>query len=217
MVLQSLATLIFPPRCIGCDCWQTAGALGLCANCFSRLNFLSTPAHLPHLKPCYVDVAYSTLAYEGKVLQWIHQFKYHRQFYLGKALAHLMASMVCEWDDFDYLVPTPLHWWRRLRRGFNPSHLLAYCLGQKLNKAVLACLAKSRRTPPQMKLSRTERLKNVQGSFALSSRVQTQIAKKTLLLIDDVLTTGATVNECAKVLRQAGAKRIAVLTLARTL
>lgn len=216
-MLKSLASLVFPPRCIGCDCWLTAEALGLCANCFSRLNFLPAPAHLPHLKPCYADIAYSTLAYEGVVLQWIHQFKYHRQFYLGKALVPLMAAMDLEWDSFDCLVPAPLHWWRRLRRGFNPSHLLAYRLGRQLNKTVLPCLSKSRRTPPQTKLSRTERLKNVKGSFTISSKAQTKIAKKSLLLIDDVLTTGATVNECAKVLKKAGAKQVAVLTLARTL
>lgn len=213
MIFNSLTSLIFSDRCLGCD-----RAIGpICSDCSSQLHFLQTPAQLPHLPRFHFTAAFSCLAYEGRLLEWLHQFKYHRQFYFSKLFAKWLAGFDLDWRALDFLVPVPLYWFKHLRRGFNPSHLLAYRLGQTLDRSVLPCLKKRKATPPQTELSRAERLKNVQGSFAVLTRAQSRIVDKSLLLVDDVLTTGATVNECARVLKKAGAKQVSVLTLARTL
>lgn len=217
MIFKSLSSLLFPPRCLDCDGWlgPSWDGVAFCSPCYDHLHFLKTPAHLPKLKKQYFNEAHSVLAYEGKVLDWVHQFKYHRQFYVGKELGFLLAQFPLSWGDYDALVPVPLHWWRQLRRGFNPSSFLATRLSRHIQKPVLSCLKRIHPTPPQAKLSQEERLKNISGAFAtLTPRKN---PAKHILLIDDVLTTGATVNECAKVLSKAGAQRIDVLTVARPL
>ncbi|OGQ04317.1 MAG: hypothetical protein A2W61_05190 [Deltaproteobacteria bacterium RIFCSPLOWO2_01_44_7] len=210
-LVQSLTSLIFPDRCVGCDIW---GAL-LCASCYDRLHFLKVPAHLPHLSKQYFTDAYSVLAYESLAHDWIHQYKYHRKLYLAPLFISLLSKANLSWENYDSIVPVPLHWTRQVRRGFNPTYLLTNELGKKLGKPILPYLKKVRRTKPQTKLSQEERLKNVKGTFACNRHQD--IKDLSLLLVDDVLTTGATVNECAKVLMKAGAKRVDVLTLARPL
>lgn len=219
MILKAFASLLLSNQCIGCEktLQLNNGQVAICEDCFRGLSFLRSPANCPHLPKRYFDQAFSCLAYEGIVLDWVHQFKYHRQLYLGKQLAKLLVAMDWGWFPFDFLVPVPLYWFRHFRKGFNPSHLLAHELAKGWKKPILPCLKKQRATPGQAELSRAERLENVQGSFTLLAKTKAVIKDKTLLLIDDVLTTGATVNECAKVLKKSGAAQVIVLTLARTL
>lgn len=211
MILKSLAALVFPARCVGCDAW---GKL-LCPNCYGKLHFLKTPAFLPRLSKKYFEEAHSVLAYEHLALDWIHQYKYHRKLYLTSVLTSLLSEAGLDWESYDGLVPVPLYWWRQLRRGFNPTHLLTRELGKKIDKPVLACLKKVRWSQPQTKLSQEDRLKNVKGTFACGKK--SDLKDLSLLLIDDVLTTGATANECAKVLKKSGVRKVDVLTLARPL
>ena len=214
-----ISTMIFLPRCIGCDAWldNQNNAILICPACIARLNFLNTPAFLPQLKKRHFEETFSCLAYEGLALDWIHQYKFHHKLYLVGPLAALLSGMRVEWKNYDAFVYVPLHWWRQMRRGFNPSHLLAHALGKKFGTPVLHCLKKSRATTPQTKLTQKERLENVHNAFSFRSRQIKHIADKKLLLIDDVLTTGSTINECAKVLKKSGAGRVDVLTLARTI
>ncbi|MBI4125546.1 MAG: ComF family protein [Deltaproteobacteria bacterium] len=209
--------LIFPHRCIGCETWLDGEPVEICSNCQSQLNFLKTAAAAPALKKVYFDAAHSVLAYEGKVHDWIGSFKFFRQFHVGRVFASLLARAPLDWHSVDAVTPVPLHFWRRLRRGFNPAAILAFALAAKIQKPFWPVLSKKKHTRPQTKQNREARLQNVKGAFALSPKKQKAIAGKRLLLIDDVLTTGATVNECAKVLKRAGAKQVVVLTLARTL
>lgn len=210
MIFKFFSALIFPPRCIGCEAWGQT----LCHNCRAQLNFLKTPAHLPYLKKKYFGEAYSALAYEGKVHDWVHQYKYRRRWEVGRELAALLLKTPLDWKNVDALVPVPLHWRRLLRRGFNPSHFLAQALGKKVGKPVRHLLQRKKATPQQTKLSREARLQNVAGAFKIFRKTFSQ---QRLLLIDDVLTTGATVNECARILTGAGAAHVDVLTLARAL
>lgn len=207
---MSLLSLLFPPRCIGCEAWGKT----LCEECRAQLNFLKTPAHLPHLNKKYFGAAHSALAYEGRVHDWIHQYKYRRRWEVGRELAALLQEAPLDWKNVEALVPVPLHWRRLLGRGFNPSHFLAHALGKKIEKPVLHLLQRKKPTPQQTKLSQEARLKNVAGAFQIRRKVP---PKQRLLIIDDVLTTGATVNECAKILIGAGAAHVDVLTLARAL
>lgn len=209
--------IVFPNRCVACEGWLESNPLPLCDPCNTRLNFLKTLAHLPSLKKCYFESAHSSIAYQGLSLELIHRYKYHRQFYLIPLFAHFLESTALDWNRYDGFTYVPSHWWQRLRRGFNPSHLLAHTLAKKKSKPICHALKKSKRTEPQAKLSKEERLKNVQETFFIRPNQKSFVANKTILLIDDVLTTGSTVNECARALKKAGAKQVDVLTLARTL
>jgi ComF family protein len=116
---------------------------------------------------------------------------------------------------FDAVVPVPLHRNRERERGFNQAEILARVVGKRLQRPVLRkTLRRIRPTLPQTGKPR-ERVRNVRGAFAVGN--PEKIKDRTFLLVDDVLTTGATVNECAKVLMKAGAQRVLVYTLARVL
>jgi ComF family protein len=145
----------------------------------------------------------------------IQQFKYQRRLSTGKVLAEL-AAMHCPIHEqhYDLIVPVPLHLERLRWRGFNQSLLLAQAIGRK-NKSTVDpfLLERVRSTTPQTQLSENERRTNVRGAFAVSAPERLQ--EKTVLLIDDVYTSGSTVNECARVLRHYGAEIVDVFTLAR--
>jgi ComF family protein len=147
----------------------------------------------------------------------VQKFKYGRKVSLGKPLGRLMASGCggfIEQTGADLIVPVPLHLKRLRWRGFNQSLLLARQVGRACGTRVDPfLLARRRETPPQTQLSEEERRKNMRGAFAVTSGGSVQ--DRTILLIDDVYTSGATVNECSRALRRAGAKAVYVLTLAR--
>ena len=116
----------------------------------------------------------------------------------------------------DLIVPVPLHRWRLLQRRYNQSALLALQLGRLSGKPVAPDLLRRRRnTPSQGRLSRAQRQQNVRGAFTVAPGRVSEVTGNGILLIDDVLTTGATVEACARVLKRAGAARVEVLTLAR--
>ncbi len=156
--------------------------------------------------------------------QLILNAKYHGRRRAVDALAEvirLWLDSATESDELlqvvnlEALVPVPLHWTRRLRRGFNQAELLAERLSEPFERPVVAALRRVRATRPQVGLDRLERRRNVADAFAaVHSRV---VPGGYYLLIDDVYTTGATLRECARTLRAAGAGRVAALTAARPL
>ena len=145
-------------------------------------------------------------------------FKYGRQVHLRHLLARWLRAAI---DDerirhhhFDVIVPVPLHRARERERGFNQAALLARRIGRRLAVPTRPrWLARIRPTRPQSELSAGERRANVRGAFRASRRV----AGRHVLVVDDILTTGATVDACARALRDAGAQRVGVLTVARVL
>jgi ComF family protein len=144
----------------------------------------------------------------------IHAFKYEGRRSLAHPLARLMRDAAREvLTECDFVVPVPLHPWRRLRRGFNQARDLA----ERLYLPVRDALWRVRATPPQMALNAAARHTNLRGAFSLSwacsaglSGARVQGAR--IVLVDDVRTTGATLEECAKVLRRAGAADVRALT-----
>lgn len=145
-------------------------------------------------------------------------FKYGDRIHAAKSLAAWMYRAGQEfWGDADILMPVPLHRWRLLKRRYNQAALLAQNIARLAQKPVLVDgLERTRPTPTQGHLSRKERLTNIKGAFRVKSCYLPRIENKTIVLVDDVLTTGATVNECSHVLLQAGAKAVNILTIART-
>lgn len=217
-MIGAFSSLVFLSRCNGCDAWlEVPLTHSLCENCVKELHFLKTAAVLPFLKKHYFEEATSLLVYEGLALSLLHRLKFQRDFSLLKTFLSFFEGLVLDMKSYDAFVFVPTHWWRHWKRGLGLSSLLAFELGKKLKKPVLSSLKKVKRTRLQTDLSREERLQNLQDAFLISPSKKKEVKGKRILLVDDVLTTGATVNACAKVLKQSGAERVDVLTLARAL
>ena len=204
-------------------CWDSIRPLEgpICPRCGrpfgSPLALAYSPAH--HCGPCRAsppafDCAFSPYAYEGTLARAIHLFKYHKCVSLARPLADLMLVWRDKIPSVDLVLAVPLHPKRLRVREFNQSLLLADRIASSLKLPLsLRHLVRGRETVPQTELPRTERVRNVKRAFAV--RYAEQLQQRSVLLIDDVVTTGATVEECAKELRRAGVKSIVVWTLAR--
>ena len=166
------------------------------------------------------DAVYSYGSYEGGLRTLIHLFKFEKVHTLARPLAGYMARVLPREKQFDCVVPMPLHWRRRWQRGFNQSELLANEIGRRWNAPVRRAVRRTRATAPQSGLTNAKRRANVRGVFGLArglfSRKPVSLKDQRILLIDDVLTTGATAAACARVLKRAGAKHVTLLTVART-
>jgi ComF family protein len=159
------------------------------------------------------DAAYCFGPYDGVLRDLIHLFKYARIRSLERPLSGYLARALPREQVFDAVVPVPMHWWRRWHRGFNQSELLARSIARRSGIRFLNALVRTRSTPAQAGLSHSRRRRNVASAFR--PRRALDLSGKRILLIDDVLTTGSTASACAHALKQAGAKHVALLTVAR--
>jgi ComF family protein len=160
------------------------------------------------------DAAYCYGSYEGALRELIHLYKYGRVQTLAKPLGALLAAALPREERFDAVTPVPLHWRRQWQRGFNQSELLARTMAARCGIPVVPALRRVRATLTQAGLSNTRRRQNVDTAFECR-RGARALAGKRILLIDDVLTTGSTAAACARVLKRAGAAKVALLTVAR--
>ncbi len=176
---------------------------GVCAACRSGLRGF--------------DHAASFGLYEGALRTLIHLFKYSGMKPLARPLAACMDRAISNDESFDAVVPVPLYWRRQWKRGFNQSELLARHIGKRRGIPVLRALRRTRATATQAGLASAGRQRNVAGAFVLraKAKIDPRLAGKKILLIDDVMTTGATAGACASVLKRGGAKSVSLLTLAR--
>lgn len=183
---------------------ESAGEPPPCGRCLDR-----PPAYSRHR---------SAGRYDGALRDVLLLFKYGRLAPLGRDLAAFVersgAAGEDLWGGLDAVLPVPLHRKRRRERGFNQSELVARSLARGRGLPVLGrCLVKTRATPPQTSLAAGERAANVRGAYAV--RDPEKIRGRILILVDDVFTTGATLGECAAVLRTAGAREVRALTVAQ--
>lgn len=233
--LKKLLNLILPPKCICC------GKIiyeenGLCASCFQKVTFVTTPyckrcglpfenafqnknllcAKCANDKKPVLQMSRSALKYDDLLKKNILAFKFRDQTQYAAVFAKFMK--VAGKDIFesgaDILIPVPLHYKRLVKRRYNQSALLAEALSRLTGlPADTVSLVKIKHTKPQVFYSGRARVKNVKGVFAVRDKMQ--IKGKRIVLIDDVMTTGSTLKECAKVLREAGAQSVCSLTVAR--
>jgi ComF family protein len=201
------ARRIVAPFCRGCS-EPFAGAISsdfLCAECHER-DFQFTCAVSPYRAT-------------GVVREFILRFKYERHYYLRHPLAQWLATGLEDERLRDpapeLLVPVPLHPARRRFREFNQAEVLAGLLSGHCGLPVLEALERTRYTATQTRFDREERLQNLRGAFRLARGVA--VAGRHVLLIDDVFTTGSTVEECARVLQTASVASVRVLTIARAI
>ena len=207
------------------QCWGSIHPLRgpACPRCgapFASATALTySPNHLCtacRLRPPSFTRAWSLYPYEGPLQDAIRLFKYHSKVALADSLGELMAAASRDLPAVDAIAPVPLHASRLRAREFNQSLLLADRLSRRLGVPLsYGNLIRLRDTQPQTELTRSARLKNLRRAFSV--RHPEEVDGKHLLLVDDVFTTGTTVNECAKALRKAGAADVFVCTLARTM
>ncbi len=226
-----LRELLFPPACAACGAAVDPQDF-LCPACQEQVRPLPAPAcpicgqpgHAWRCPSCQAappafDAVHSLAAHAGPLAEVVRGFKYQRRYWLGQGLARLLgAAPRAWWATADLIAPVPLHPRRLVSRGFNQALVLARGLpGGEGPSLIPRLLARKRYTRPQVGLAPHARQRNVAGAFALEAAWQGRMAGAWVLLIDDVFTTGATVNECARVLKEAGAARVEVLTLVRAL
>jgi ComF family protein len=164
------------------------------------------------------DGASYAARFEGVIKELIHRFKYSNADFLAEPLVEILINYLNLnnlKEDVDVIVPVPLFWRRRFKRGFNQSELLAKSIGRRLLLPVSTNnLYRIRNTIPQTRLSRNQRQQNMQGAFAIKRAEEFREGR--VLLVDDVLTTGVTASECAKAIKAAGGEKVHVLTIAGT-
>lgn len=236
-VISGLADLIYPKTCLVCknklkdtsvdnlvclDCWGKIkkNQPPFCHRCGRSLEKKSLAKNICVScirKSLSFDRAFSPCVYEGTIKELIHQFKYNNKDYLGAMIGRLMVDFIREYDLpidlLDLIIPVPLHGCRQREREFNQAQILSNYLAKVFNKKVLNnTLIRHRNTRTQTELEPRQRFLNVKGSFAIKDS-QT-LKGKNILLVDDVLTTGATSSEAASVLKAAGANIVFVITMA---
>jgi len=233
---------LYPPRCRFCREATRRSYDCFCAACLEEIRVIDCPicticgrpfldtrgddhlcggciARPPRFARARSWACYSTDEGTDDPLRSILQrFKYGRKVSLGKPLGRLLAENsrgLFAAVSIDVIVPVPLHRKRLRWRGFNQSVVLAHEVGREWGIPVDAfVLARSRETPPQTQLHEDERRKNMRRAFAVNPR--RSVEDQSVLLIDDVYTSGATVDECSRALVRGGAREVSVLTLART-
>lgn len=230
-----VADAVYPPRCPSCRAYVTADG-NFCAACFGKLRMIDAPlcacCGIPFAvaveaetrcpscleTPPDFNAARAALVYDAVSAPLVTTLKFHDQWAgLARYVQMMLRLGTPLLDGADMLVPVPLHWRRLVRRKFNQSALLAYGLEAQTGiPCAPQMLQRVRHTKPQMRLDRATRLRNVKRAFAVPPEAQPLLAGKTVLLVDDVLTTGATANACARALKKAGAREVRVLALART-
>jgi ComF family protein len=236
-LIKGLVDIVYPRVCLACknklkssppdslicaECWVKIkrNLPPFCHCCGRRLEKSSLAKNICSeclKKKLYFDRAFSPCIYDGVIKELIHEFKYKGKDYLGLILSRLMIDFIKEYnlpmDCLDFIVPIPLHKTRLREREFNQAEILAESIAKEFNKQALChILLRHRHTKTQTELETHQRLLNVKGSFSVNKFED--IIGKNILLVDDVLTTGATSSEAAFCLKDAGANIVFVLTLA---
>jgi competence protein ComFC len=228
-MIDVFLNLLYPKRsyCVVCGGESRAA---LCSTCTASVRFIEGRCCLKcgkALEDSYYDnicsdcqstphrfrAAYSCFQYEGMGKELIHTFKYKGRLEIGELLAEYMhQKLKDEGIRADYIVPVPIHQSKLQKRGFNQSQVIAKQLSLKMGIPLIECLIRTKETARQYDLGRVERFKNVFNAF--EGDLSYNIENKIILLVDDIYTTGSTVDECSKVLQVMGASCIYVVTAA---
>lgn len=226
-------SLIFPKYCINC---KRIGSY-LCDNCFSFLSFdtqgicvvcnrpsINSLTH-PRCATRYtIDGIFSSISYKGVAKKLVYQFKYKPYLSnLNNLLIDLFFEGLIQKEEFyniiknlksdSVLIPIPLHSSRLKSRGYNQAEILAKGLSKKMNLKILNCLKRTKKTSSQAALKREERTENIKGAFSIIQNLELKI--QNAFLVDDIFTTGSTLNEASKILKRKGVEKVWGLTLAR--
>lgn len=235
-VVDYFIDLFFPPKCIFCGkllkpdtrplvcekCMnEFSGDEMVCSKCGGKIYSISGMPSCPvcRISGRYYDAAISALEYSGNVKSAMHRYKLGYQNYIGENLASfpekLLNDLNIGGNTVDYIVSVPCNSKQKIKRGFDPSTLIAVSLSKKLDIVYLKNeILRVKNTPPQSGLNFRQRQENIRGAYKIKDK---EIIKgKNILLVDDVITTGATVIEISRLLRRAGAKYVLAVSVAKT-
>lgn len=237
---NAVLDILFPPtgRCLLCG-RSNHGPLAICSSCLQELAHspgpvctrcghalsgqLPPPGASPGCLHCRgrnwaFSQARSIGPYDGLLRLAVHRLKFRGQQEFGRILAEVLYRSVepAWWAEVDCIVPVPLHPERLRQRGFNQAEVIADGLATLTGRPQRRIMLRTLATQAQTGLSQRQRQRNVQGAFQLAAGQQRWVSGKRLLVVDDVLTTGSTLDACARVLRQAGAIEVRAATLAAT-
>ena len=236
---HALFSLLFPDECRLCETpLHGYTRVPVCAACLSAPAALSAEYFCSQCKTPFqnrfpldlegrcalcragargFDAAYCFGFYEGALRELIHLYKYGGMKPLAKPLGEYLSRALPLDEGFDAVVPMPLHWRRRFERGFNQAALIASQVARRRKIPVLHAVRRVRATRTQTGLTNAKRRDNVSGAFRVGRRAGRgrSLEGLRILLVDDVMTTGATASACGSVLKKAGAKSVTLLTLAR--
>jgi competence protein ComFC len=227
-------SLVYPPHCVVCGV-QTSTGIFLCGRCEDGAKAIEPPycqqCSLPvdgeitgefkcsncDEREFHFKASVSRYRAHGIVRDLIHRFKYGREYYLRHQIAVWAAAGLederLQTPDIDALVPVPLHSARQREREFNQAEVIAELLAERCGKRIVRALERIRYTDSQTRHDRAERMENLRGAFRV--RQPRAVLNRHLVLVDDVFTTGSTVEECARVLTEAGAASVRALVVAR--
>lgn len=234
-LFKGLRDIVYPPVCLSCRAsLKNKGSVdeAVCAECWGAIRMNAPPfcegcgRHFPagtgRCPDCsgrhfHYDRSFGACRYDDRIKELLHAFKYGGRDYLGRTLGRLLAAFYREYDflfaSAEILIPVPLHPSRLREREFNQSAIFCECLASASGKTVAdGMLLRRTRTRPQAGLEKEDRILNVRGCFLVKNGAP--LAGKHILLVDDVLTTGATLSEAAKALKDAGASKVTALALA---
>ncbi|WP_232296915.1 ComF family protein [Candidatus Orientia mediorientalis] len=234
-MLIILLDYFFPKKCLTClHLIQSSLPAGLCSTCWNKINFVTLPfcqkcgKTLPYdyggsiicLKCYYIEPNYklarALLIFDKNSKFFIHAFKYYNKPLIAMMIAQLLyIRYQSDILTADYIIPVPIHRFKLLLRGYNQAQVLGKYLSNVANLPMKSnVLIKYKWTKSQTKLAKKDRIKNINGSFKINN--PEIIKNKKIILLDDVVTTGTTVNLCSKILKSAGARSIFVLCIAYT-
>ncbi len=213
-MLEKILEIIYPKKCIFCN---TINEDYTCKKCKIKLEYICANDKLERVEGKYFDYMISAYFYLDSIRNKILEFKFDNKKYLYRALSEeLIRKMQIYISLFDCIISVPISIQRYMKRGYNQSELIAKSISQKLNKPLIRfCLIKVKNNKKQSGLKIEERFTNVKSVYKVINK--NIISGKRILLIDDIYTTGATVNECSKVLKAAGANKVLVATIARAI
>ena len=202
--MRAFLNIIYPPLCQACGTRLSENA-GLCTKCIQAIQ--------------KNEYGIAACDYEGALKEALHKFKYSGVLSPLKALSPILLEFIeknIDTENIDAIIPIPLYHAKLRERGFNQSRLLSIPISKRYNIPISGnILIKTKPTSPQSNLNRKERLKNLKGAFTVKKNAL--LTGKRVLLVDDVYTTGATIDEASRVLMKAGVSNIKIVTLAKGL
>ena len=236
-VWHAAIDLFYPPRCVLCEKTLTGEEKHICGECYHSLPLIKGPRCPKCSRPirtrngedqlcgiCRIQpnrkikITVAASEYQGLMKRLIHLYKYERQQFLADLFARIIAEQTAKTgiaENIDLLVPIPLHWTRKRWRGFNQAREICRGISPLINIPVIpeSAFRRVRKTTPQVQLNVASRTSNIHNAFSV--RKAKYIKDKNIALVDDVYTTGATSEECARMLLHAGAKSVSLLIIAR--
>lgn len=218
-IFNKIASIIYPPKCIFCQkILNHSTLLHICSDCYSGLPFaqMAVLATSQENEENFCDGAVSVFQYTGVVKESLIRFKFYNEPSYYKTYAKLIADRFAKMADikqYDMVMSVPLHKHKEFSRGYNQAYLISKELGRELKLPEGSKLIKRyRNTEAQSLLDKQKRSQNVKGAFTI--KFPEKVAGKSILLVDDILTTGSTLEECSRELKNAGAIKVTAVVVA---